>query len=420
VGYQALTSNTTGAYNKAFGVQALRFNTTGGNNVAIGQQALYNNTTASYNTAVGYQAGYGNTDSLNLALFGWRAGYSITTGGSNNSFFGTQAGYSNTTAYNNVAIGRQSFFSNTTGLSNVAVGASALYSNTTASYNTAVGYLAGYNVTTGLGNTLVGGGTSGGANPAGYSVTTGQNNNFFGGGAGGVVTTGSGNTIVGNYNGNLGGLDIRTSSNNIVLSDGDGNPRAVCNGTYGAWVFGGSTYQAPNSTEYSEFQTASSSIQLGLTRKTTSAGTSYIGADSSYILRVFTSAFATKFQVDTSGNVTSSTGSYGTISDQRFKENIQDSGSQWDDIKAIQVKKYSMIEDGLDAPNQIGVIAQDLEASGMSGLVTTTDVPDVEGDGTTEMKTVKYSILYMKAVKALQEAMERIETLEARIAALES
>ena len=33
-------------------------------------------------------------------------------------------------------------------------------------------------------------------------------------------------------------------------------------------------------------------------------------------------------------------------------------------------------------------------------------------------KTVKYSILYMKAVKALQEAMVRIETLEAEVVKL--
>ena len=35
-------------------------------------------------------------------------------------------------------------------------------------------------------------------------------------------------------------------------------------------------------------------------------------------------------------------------------------------------------------------------------------------------KSVKYSVLYMKAVKALQEAMTRIETLETKVAALES
>ena len=44
---------------------------------------------------------------------------------------------------------------------------------------------------------------------------------------------------------------------------------------------------------------------------------------------------------------------------------------------------------------------------------------DAEGnDLGTVTKSVNYSVLYMKAVKALQEAMERIETLEAKVAAL--
>ena len=56
----------------------------------------------------------------------------------------------------------------------------------------------------------------------------------------------------------------------------------------------------------------------------------------------------------------------------------------------------------------------------MSGLVSespdaTNDNPDID----TTTKSVKYSILYMKAVKALQEAMTRIETLEAKVAKLE-
>jgi len=36
-----------------------------------------------------------------------------------------------------------------------------------------------------------------------------------------------------------------------------------------------------------------------------------------------------------------------------------------------------------------------------------------------EYKNVKYSIVWMKAVKALQEAQARIEQLEAKVAALE-
>ncbi len=36
-----------------------------------------------------------------------------------------------------------------------------------------------------------------------------------------------------------------------------------------------------------------------------------------------------------------------------------------------------------------------------------------------KVKGVSYSVLYMKAIKALQEAQTRIETLEAKVKALE-
>ena len=121
------------------------------------------------------------------------------------------------------------------------------------------------------------------------------------------------------------------------------------------------------------------------------------------------------------GNVTNSTGSYGTISDETLKENISDASSQWDDIKAIQVRKYSMKADDLDSADKIGVIAQELEKSGMNGLVEETEWTDKDDIlKKDKIKTVKYSILYMKAIKALQEAMARIETLEAKVTALES
>ena len=122
----------------------------------------------------------------------------------------------------------------------------------------------------------------------------------------------------------------------------------------------------------------------------------------------------TTSEIEANGDYQSATNSYGSTSDQTLKENIVASGSQWDDLKAVQVKKFSYIADNLDEANMIGVIAQDLEASGMSGLVGSMD----HGDGTM-VKTVKYSILYMKAIKALQEAMERIETLETKVATLE-
>lgn len=123
----------------------------------------------------------------------------------------------------------------------------------------------------------------------------------------------------------------------------------------------------------------------------------------------------TRAEIEANGDFLSATNSYAATSDQTLKENIVASGSQWDDLKAVQVKKFSYIADDLNEANMIGVIAQDLEASGMNGLVSSTD----NGDGTI-VKTVKYSVLYMKAIKALQEAMSRIETLETEMTSVKA
>jgi hypothetical protein len=156
----------------------------------------------------------------------------------------------------------------------------------------------------------------------------------------------------------------------------------------------------------------------------------YTGTSTDYGIRLRTTTSAVygfalqaggsyRFRVQGDGNVYNSNNSYGSISDIKLKENIMDAASQWDDIKAIKVRKYSFISDNLDAPNQLGVIAQEVEEAGMGGLVSTT--PDIDENKNltgSDTKEVKYSILYMKAIKALQEAMSRIETLETQVSDL--
>ena len=51
------------------------------------------------------------------------------------------------------------------------------------------------------------------------------------------------------------------------------------------------------------------------------------------------------FRVATDGDVFNTNNSYGSLSDQRLKENIVDATSQWDDIKGLQVRKYNFRED---------------------------------------------------------------------------
>ena len=107
------------------------------------------------------------------------------------------------------------------------------------------------------------------------------------------------------------------------------------------------------------------------------------------------------------------------MSDRKLKENIIDAPSQWDDLKAVRFRKYNFkAETGLDTHTQIGVVAQELETTS-PGLVYETPDKDNEGNETgTSTKVVKSSILTMKALVALQEALTRIETLEAEVAAL--
>ena len=63
----------------------------------------------------------------------------------------------------------------------------------------------------------------------------------------------------------------------------------------------------------------------------------------------------------------------------------------------------------------LGVVAQEAETV-CPNLVET--ISTKQNGEEKEVKSFKYSILYMKSVKALQEAMTRIETLESEVAAL--
>ena len=180
------------------------------------------------------------------------------------------------------------------------------------------------------------------------------------------------------------------------------------------------------------------------------------------------SAGGHRFFVNGNGSVHSATGTYATISsDERLKSDIKDANTQWDDIKQLKFRNFKKHDtDGLV---HLGVIAQEAEKicpklvmernpldtevaynSDFGTLYTKDDVEtqdvlytkddqDVKdgkanvGDVKTEalknigdvkevkskVKVFKDSILFWKTAKALQEAMARIETLEAKVKTLE-
>jgi len=162
------------------------------------------------------------------------------------------------------------------------------------------------------------------------------------------------------------------------------------------------------------FVTANDGFQ---SRNSAAAGTTYgffVGRHSA----ANTGDGTISYVVYTNGNVQNTNNSYGAISDAKLKENIVDANSQWDDLKALQVRNYNFKEG--QTHTQIGLVAQEVELVS-PGLVSESPDRDEEGnDLGTVTKSVNYSVLYMKAVKALQEAIKRIETLEAKVAVLEA
>jgi hypothetical protein len=435
VGRAALTANTSGVLNVAVGRSALIANTTGANNTALGSQSLLSNTTASNNTAVGYQAAYSNTTGTEIQAFGKGALYSNTTGNSNSAFglnslttnttasdgsaFGVNSLRYNTTGAKNTAIGSDALADNTTGSFNTALGQASLRYNTTSSNSTAVGYQAGY-VSTGQRNAFFG-------YQAGFANTTGESNTYIGRSAGEVMTTGVNNTIIGRFSGNQGGLDIRTLSNYIVLSDGDGNPRMWMNG-WGAFkniiASGAGTPTVGSiSTNISEIVGyGANSYELIITNQHPTPLSQYIvdirfGSSSpnntNARFLACTDNTNEKAAIYSSGAFVSRANNYGTYSDVKLKNNIVDATPKLNDLLQLKVRNFNF----KDEPEQkhIGFIAQELETV-FPGLVE--ESQDRGSDGEileTTTKTIKTSVLVPMLIKAMQEQQAIIETLKARL-----
>ena len=217
------------------------------------------------------------------------------------------------------------------------------------------------------------------------------------------------------------GTDMGSRAASIIAAV-DGTPGA--NDMPGRLVFSTTADGASSPTERMRISSAGLVSTFGalngnLAHVETGAGSTYVFYRGYYGATSGVPGSGTiSFQVNTNGNVSNTNNSYGALSDVKLKENIVDASSQWEDLKAIQVRNYNFKEG--QTHTQIGVVAQEVELVS-PGLVS--EIPDTDAEGNdlgTATKTVNYSVLYMKAVKALQEAMDRIETLEAKVAALEA
>jgi hypothetical protein len=108
-----------------------------------------------------------------------------------------------------------------------------------------------------------------------------------------------------------------------------------------------------------------------------------------------------------------SNGTTGGTSDVTLKKNIETTRDGYlEDLNQLRVVKYNWLTQDDDSPKELGLIAQEVE-SVFPGLVQ--EAENAEGQN---IKSIKTSVLPYMLLKALQEAAERIKTLEEKVTEL--
>ena len=131
-----------------------------------------------------------------------------------------------------------------------------------------------------------------------------------------------------------------------------------------------------------------------------------------------------RFRFASNGGLYNYSGNNSNLSDEREKKNIISLDTKWDKVKSWDLKKFHYNEDADDDDLRYGVIAQQVEQHCPEVLTEWIKQPakdavlDEDGNVVTPAvdevtrKGVKEQQMMWMAIKALQEAQTRIETLE--------
>ncbi len=442
-GVNALDAITTGDNNTAIGYLSLSGNNTGTENTALGRGAMSGSTSASYNVAIGNNAGAAmTTGDLYNTLVGNGAGSSLTSG-NRNIFMGASAGDGHDTETHNLGIGVASLGGSIAGGEyNVAIGNYSLDALTSADSNVAIGYEAGSGIQDGGFNVFVG-------QIAGKATNSGTGNVAVGRNSLVTNTSGSRNVALGQnaveypdtendnvgigYNalaGTIAGGEFNVAIGNQSLdavTSGDDNLAAGYNS--GTNITSGTDNVAIGKDAMSVVVGGSGNICLGS------------GADVADGAADFTTAIG--FQVGGTAGYTTigkttddiraqhGVANWTTVSDERFKKNIQTSDAGLaviNDLRPVtynwktkgEVPEWSKIyeagsnEQYKNSKLNHGFIAQEVKAviDSHSELKNGFTMWDERPDGQQEVgETAIVPIL----VKAVQELSATVTTLQQEI-----
>jgi len=348
-------------------------------NIVIGDSQAGANLSGSGNTVIGYNASPSNTSTTHMTSMGFEVGNSNT--GNRNTLYGSKVLHTSGTGGFNSGFGTFTM-QLATGAKNCAFGYQALRS-ATGNENSAFGYESGKSITSGTGNLCAGG------RDAGKSITTGADNTILGTDAGDTgtnnLTTGSNNILIGHD----AAVSAATVSNEITLGDANITKFRIP----------GLSFTLTDSTIVSTasfHQEATNGLFSYRATSTAGEGVHHFQSDVG-------STKATVAYVEADGD-------YYDASDYRLKQDIVELSNGINLVKQLKPSTFKWKSD--TSKTKYGFIAHEVQAV----------IPEIvtgEKDGDKTQFISKESIIPV-LTSALKEAITKIETLETKVAALES
>jgi hypothetical protein len=128
----------------------------------------------------------------------------------------------------------------------------------------------------------------------------------------------------------------------------------------------------------------------------------------------------TRAQIRSNGGLANYQANDVNLSDINVKKDISPAGDTWDCVKQWEIVNYRYNDQSDDADLNLGVIAQQVAESCPEVITVFQEAKEATEDAPAQEERlgVKEQQMYWMAIKALQEAIARIETLETEVAAL--
>jgi len=214
------------------------------------------------------------------------------------------------------------------------------------------------------------------------------------------------------YDGSWKRINTNTSAQIAHTSDGKQEFKVAAAGSAGGAISWNTAMTVDNSGNVLVGKTSTDDGVAGLRVSSLGVIVSTIASPSTNTYLMYSGGY--KFYVNTNGGISNFSANNVNLSDEREKKNIELLESQWDSLKQWSLKKFHYNADDDSDNKKLGVIAQEVEAHNPEVI----DEFNVD-DETTRMAVKEQQMMWM-AIKALQEAQTRIETLEARVTELEN